>query len=98
MTVDEWADRIAYKIAEHLEARCDNVLGEDERLLIRSVVVDGLSHYTTDTMAQLWHAVDKLWGRLPVAEVIATREEDPALVELAKHAHHRMSHEQRMMT
>lgn len=49
------------------------------------------------TVDQLWDAIDRLWGWMAAAEVHNIRQEDPTLAELAVHAHHRMSHEQRSM-
>lgn len=46
---------------------------------------------------RLWDAIDRLWGWMGVDEVRAIRADDPELADLAVHAHHRMSHEQRTM-
>lgn len=45
----------------------------------------------------LWDALDHLWAELDARTVKHLSEEQPHLVQLAQHAHHRMSHEQRTM-
>lgn len=45
----------------------------------------------------LWDAIDHLWGELPVETVKEIEREIPGLAALCMHAHHRMSHEQRMV-
>ena len=45
----------------------------------------------------LLDAIDTLWGIMPAEQVHEIREECPGLAELCRHAHHRMSHEQRVV-
>ena len=50
------------------------------------------------TNDQLWAVIDRLWGWMGADEVKALREAEPDLAEICYHAHHRISHEKRMMT
>lgn len=52
---------------------------------------------TVGDVVALWDAIDALWAWMPAAQVKEIHADCPGLAELANHAHHRMSHEQRAM-
>ncbi len=44
------------------------------------------------TVEELWDAIARLWGWMPIAEVKEIQEEEPDLLALCYRAHERISH------